>query len=152
MAGVHGLQHVDNFLAARFADDDAIRPHPQRVAQTVALRDGTLALDVGGAAFHAADVDLLKLKFSGVFNRQDTFIIGDEGRERVQRGGFTRTRTARNDNVKARGHGGLKIGGHFLGEGAELHQIRDCQLFLLELTNRNQAAVDRNRGHHGVET
>ena len=27
MAGVHGLQHVDRFAAARFTDDDAVRTH-----------------------------------------------------------------------------------------------------------------------------
>jgi hypothetical protein len=75
VAGVHGLQHVDHFLAARLADDDAVGTHPQRVLQTVALGDGALAFDVGRAAFHPAHMDLLKLKFRGVLDRQDAFLL-----------------------------------------------------------------------------
>ena len=37
MAGVHGLQHVEGLGAAHLADDDAVGPHPQRVADQVAL-------------------------------------------------------------------------------------------------------------------
>ncbi len=48
MAGVHGLQHVDHFLAARFADDDAVGAHPQRVAKAVALADGALPSTLAG--------------------------------------------------------------------------------------------------------
>ena len=33
---------------------------------------------------------------------------------------FARTRTARDDDVEAGGHGGLQICRHFLGEGAEV--------------------------------
>src|SRR5690606_12772183 len=43
VAGVHGLEHVDDLLAAGLADDDAVGPHPERVPETVALGDGALA-------------------------------------------------------------------------------------------------------------
>ena len=35
MAGVHRLQHVEGFGATHLADDDAIGPHPQRIAERV---------------------------------------------------------------------------------------------------------------------
>jgi hypothetical protein len=141
VAGVHGLQHVDHFLAARLADDDAVGTHPERVPQTVALGDRALAFDVGRAAFHPAHMDLLKLKFRGVLDRQHAFLVVDEGRQRVERGRLTRTGTARDDDVEAGRDRGLKIGGHLFGEGAEIHQVVDAQLFLLELTNGDEAAV-----------
>jgi hypothetical protein len=51
---------------------------------------------------------LLQLKFRGVLDGQDAFLVVDEGRQRVQRGRLTRTRTARDDDVEARGDGGLE--------------------------------------------
>ncbi len=53
VAGVHGLQHVEGFLAAALAEDDAVGPHAQRVLDQLALADFALALDVGRARFHA---------------------------------------------------------------------------------------------------
>ena len=151
MAGVHGLEHVDDLLAARLADDDPVGPHPQGVFQTVSGRHLALAFDVGRAAFHPAHVGLLQLEFGRILDREDPFGIVDEGTERVERRGFTRTGTARHDDVEAGGHGGLKVGGHFLGKGAELHQVVDAQLVLFEFPDGNEAAVHRDGGHHGVE-
>ena len=36
VAGVHGLQHVERLVAADLADDDAVRPHAQRVDRRAA--------------------------------------------------------------------------------------------------------------------
>ncbi len=36
MAGIHGLQHIERFTAAAFADDDAIGTHAQRIAYQIA--------------------------------------------------------------------------------------------------------------------
>jgi hypothetical protein len=83
VASVHGLQHIDDFLAAGFADDDPVWAHTQRVPEAVALGDGALAFDVGWAAFHPADVNLLQLEFGGVFDGQHTFVVVDEGRQCV---------------------------------------------------------------------
>jgi hypothetical protein len=78
--------------------------------------------------------------------------VVDEGRQRVERGRLTRTGTARDDDVEAGGDRGLKIRRHLFGEGAEIHQVVDAQLFLLELTNGDERAIHANRRHHGVET
>ena len=58
VAGVHRLQHVQRFFAADLADDDAIRPHTQRVDHQVALLDRALALDVRRARFQPHHVPL----------------------------------------------------------------------------------------------
>ena len=79
VAGVHGLQHVDNFLAAGLADDDAVGTHTQGVLQTVAGRYLALAFDVGRTAFHPAHMGLLELKFCGILDGQDTFGVVDKG-------------------------------------------------------------------------
>ena len=69
MAGVHRLQHVERFLAAALADDDAVRPHTQRVLQQIAHRDLAGAFEVGGAGLEPHDMRLLQLQFGRVFDR-----------------------------------------------------------------------------------
>ena len=62
MAGVHGLQQVERFGSADFADDDAFRAHTQAVAHQLAHGDLALALDVGRAGFQPHHVRLLQLQ------------------------------------------------------------------------------------------
>ncbi len=151
MAGVHRLEHVDHLLAAGLADDDAVGAHPERVAQAITLADRALALDVGGAALHPADMDLLELELRGVLDGQHPLGGVDEAGEGVERRGLARPGAARDDHVQASRDRGLEIGRHVLREGAEGDQILDAELLLLELADRDEAAVDRDGGHHRVE-
>src|SRR5476649_791310 len=48
MAGVHGLQQVECFGSADFADDDAFWPHTQTVTHQVAHGDGASPSRLGG--------------------------------------------------------------------------------------------------------
>ena len=75
VAGVHRLEHVERFAAAALADDDAVRPHAQRVADEVADRDSPVAFDVGGRDSSAHDVILLSLQLGGVFDRDDALVV-----------------------------------------------------------------------------
>ncbi len=56
MAGIHGLKHVEGFLAANLAEDDPVGAHAQGVLDEIALLDFTGALVVGRACFHAANM------------------------------------------------------------------------------------------------
>ena len=53
VAGIHGLHHVERFFAAHLADDDAVRPHAQRVNHQLPDMDRPVAFDVGGPGFHS---------------------------------------------------------------------------------------------------
>src|SRR6185312_15856658 len=53
VTGVHGLEHVQRFFAADFADDDAVGTHTKGVDDEVANFDGAVPFDVRGARFHA---------------------------------------------------------------------------------------------------
>ncbi len=77
VAGVHGLKHVDNFFAARFPTMMRSGASAGRFSNSRAgiLR---LCLPRWGAAFHPAHVGLLQLKFGGVFDGQDAFVVVDE--------------------------------------------------------------------------
>ena len=58
VAGIHCLEHVERLARSDFANDDAIRPHAQRVSDKVTLIDLIFSLDVGGPCFEADDVCL----------------------------------------------------------------------------------------------
>ena len=60
MSRVHGLKHVEGFLTAALAEDDAFGTHTQRVLDQLALADFTLAFDIGRTGFHAPDMRLLR--------------------------------------------------------------------------------------------
>src|SRR5690348_2740258 len=47
VAGVHGLHHVERFLATALAQDDAIRTHTQGVDKQVPLQNSAFAFNVG---------------------------------------------------------------------------------------------------------
>src|SRR5262249_41705737 len=61
VTGVHRLQHVERLARPDLADDDAVRPHAQRVLDQIPLADLALALDVGGPRLEPDDVTLLEL-------------------------------------------------------------------------------------------
>ncbi|MPM94112.1 hypothetical protein SDC9_141255 [bioreactor metagenome] len=39
VTGIHGLQHIKRLTAAHLANDDAVRPHTQRVSHKIAYGD-----------------------------------------------------------------------------------------------------------------
>ena len=88
VAGVHGLEHVERFLAADLADDDAVGPHTEGVDDELALTDGALPLDVGRPGFQADDVALPEHQLGGVFDRDHALPIGNEAREDVEERGL----------------------------------------------------------------
>ena len=88
VAGVHGLEHVERGGVADLADDDAVGPHAQRVADQVADRDLALALDVRRAGLEAQHVLLVQLELGGVLDRDDALVLGDERGEHVERRGL----------------------------------------------------------------
>ncbi len=75
MAGAHGLEHVEGFLATHLADDDAIGPHAQRVLDQLALADLAVALDVGRTRLEAPDVWLLQLQLGRVLDGDQALLV-----------------------------------------------------------------------------
>ena len=75
VAGVHRLQHVERFLAADLADDDAVGTHTQGVDHQLALADGALAFDVGRPRLEPRDVLLVQLQLGGVLDRDDALAL-----------------------------------------------------------------------------
>src|SRR5215813_11191235 len=91
MAGIHGLQHVEGFLAAALAKDDPVGSHTKRVLHQLTLAYFALAFNIRRTRFHAAHVRLLQLQFGGVFDCQETLFFGNKCRERVEHRGLSGT-------------------------------------------------------------
>ena len=88
VARVHGLQHVERFAAADFAEDDAVGPHAKGVAHQVALRDFAGAFDVWRPRFELDDVLPLQQQFGRVFDRHQPLVGRDEVREGIEQRRF----------------------------------------------------------------
>ena len=101
VAGVHGLQHVERFRSAAFADDDPLGTHTQGVLHQVGGRDRALAFDVRRARFQPHDVLLLELQFGRVFDRDDALVVRNEARQRVEQRRFAGAGAAGDDRCSA---------------------------------------------------
>ena len=84
VARVHGLEHVQGLSAADLADDDPVGPHAQRVADELANGDLALAFDVLRSGLESEDVTLVEPELCGVFDRENSFVVRDRRRERVE--------------------------------------------------------------------
>jgi hypothetical protein len=83
MPRVHRLEHVECLGAAHLADNDAVGPHAQSVADEFSLRYLADAFDIGGARFHLHDMGLLQTQLDSVFNSNYPFVRMDVLRNRV---------------------------------------------------------------------
>ena len=151
MAGVHGLQHVEGFLAATLAEDHAVRPHTQRVLDQIALADFALALDVGRPRLHASDVRLLQLQFRRVLDGEQAFLFGDEGGQRIEHGRLAGAGAAGDDQRHARLHGGGEQFGHLRPQRAHFDQLVQVERLLGKFADRHQRSVDGDRPHRDVD-
>ena len=151
MAGVHGLQQVERFRSADFADDDAFRPHTQAVADQFAHGDLAFALDIGRAGFQTHHMRLLQLKFGGVFAGDDAFVVVDVVGQAVQQRGLAGAGAAGDQHVGAAAPDDLQDIRAFRRDRAELDQLVERQLVLLEFADRQCGAVDRQRRNDGVD-
>src|SRR5229473_4587595 len=151
MAGVHGLQQVERFRSADFADDDAFRTHAEAVADQFAHRYLTFTLDVGWTGFQAHHMRLLQLKFRGVFAGNDAFVVLDELGEAVEQRGLAGAGTARDQHVATDAADDLQNLRAVRRDRSKLDQLVQGQLVFLEFADRQCGAVDRQRWNDGVD-
>ncbi|KTT92345.1 hypothetical protein NS44R_14630, partial [Mammaliicoccus sciuri] len=135
VAGVHRLQQVERFGAADFADDDALGAHTQAVADQLAHGDLALALDVRRPGFQPHHMRLLQLEFGGVFAGDDALVVLDIVGQAVQQRGLAGAGAARDDHVAADAADDLQDGRAFRRDRAELDELLQRQLVLLEFAD-----------------
>ena len=82
--GVHGLEHVQRFPATALADDNAVGPHPQRIAHQIPDGDLPLAFDVRRPRLELDPVILRELQLGGVLDGDDPLLLRDAPRQDIQ--------------------------------------------------------------------
>ncbi len=151
MAGIHGLQHVEGFLAAALAENDAIGTHAQRVLDELTLADLALALDVRRPRLHAPDMGLLQLQLGGILDGEQPLPLRDEGGEGVEHGGLARAGAARNDGGDARAHRRRQHLRHRRTQRAHVHELVQVERLLGEFADRDQRTIDADRPDSHVD-
>jgi hypothetical protein len=150
VTGVHGLQHVERLAAAALADDDAIRPHAQRVANQVADRDLAFAFHVRRPRLERHHVRLRQLQLRGVFDRDDALVLGDRGRQHVEQRGLAAARAAGDHDVLLGAHAAHEEAAHRVAQRAVRDQRLQIERLGRELADRDARAAQRDRPDHHV--
>ena len=149
---VHGVQHVQRLGPTRFAHDDAVRAHTEGVDHQVALRNRARAFDVDRARFEAHHVRLLELQLGRILDGDDALLLRDKAGERVEHGGLTRARSARDHHVEAGFHAAAEKIQHPCGESIVLEQIFRREDFLSVTADRDHRPDQGQRRNHGADT
>ena len=151
VAGGHRLQHVEGFLAANLADDDAVRPHAQRVLDELALPDLAAALDAGRSRLQAAHVRLLQLQLGGVLDGDQALPVRDVAGQRIEECGLAAAGAAGNDDREARLDRLAEDLGHRRAQRPRLDQGLHVEGLGCELADRDQRPIDRDRPDRHVD-
>src|SRR5688572_22830084 len=151
VASVHGLEHVEGFATAAFADDDAIGPHAQAVAHEIADGDHTLAFDIRRPRFERYEMRRVELELRRVFDGDDAFAARNEIREDVEERGLARARAAGDHDVLAALDADLQEFEHRGVRAAEADVVLDAEQPLVELADGDGGSAQgqwRNDGVH----
>ena len=105
----------------------------------------------GRAGLEAEHVVLAEPQLGGVLDGDDPLVIGDEGREHVERRGLPGTRTAGDEDVEAAADAPFEEPGRGLGQGPEVDQVVDRVGVLGELADGQLGAVERERRDDRVD-
>ena len=101
VASVHGLEHVEGFLASDFTHDDAVGAHTKAVDEQLALLDCAVAFNIRRTSFQADQVLLRKAEFRGVFDGDQALVVGNVLRKNIQQCRFTGASAAGDDDADA---------------------------------------------------
>ena len=142
VTGIHRLQHVERFLAADLANDDAIGPHTEGVDDQLPLADGALAFDVRRTRLEPRDVLLLQLQLGGVLDRDDPLAIGDESGQDVEQRRLAGAGAAADQAVQPRADAVAEKVEHRLRQ-----RLQRDQVFRLEPLGRKPADRQKRAVH-----
>ncbi len=145
MTRIHGLQHVEGFLAAAFADDDAVRPHSQRVFYEVALANFPLPLGIQGTRFQAAHMRLLQLELGRVLDCDQALVRRNIIRERVEERRLAGAGSSRHHDGYLSTYRRAKRLGDLWPNRADFDKLVHRKGPLREFSNGNQRPIDSNR-------
>ena len=152
MAGVHGLQHIERFGAAHFADNDAVGVHAKACADQIRNANLPFAFRraISGLESHQI-FDVKELQFCGILYGDDALRGRDEGGERVQKGRFAGIGAAADKDVVAGGNGLFEKGGGLRGQRSVADQAFHGD-GLRKFAYGDSGTAEGDRRQHNVDT
>ncbi len=138
-------------VSADLADDEPVRPHPQRVADEVA--EGDLAPPLGGGrtALLADEVGMDGGELGDVLEDENPLLRGHELAERCEERGLAGPGPAGDQQVAAAQDGGVEEGGGRGVEGAELIELGDAEAASWRPADGEQRRPRGDRREHRVD-
>ncbi len=132
------------------ADDDPVRPHPQRVADEVADGDLAFPLEVRVRALQRNHMLLAELQLGGVLDGDDALAFGNVGGQNVQQRGFAAAGAAGYDDVEPALDAGLQESQHFGRGRTERQEVLGRDGILRKFPDRDHRADKRQRRNDDV--
>ena len=152
-AGVPGAQRdeqVERLGPAHLADDQPVRPHPQRVAHEPADRHLAATLEVRRPRLEPHDVRQRQPQLGGVLDRHDALGGIDERGERAERRRLARAGAAADQQRAARGDGAAEELEQRRRQRPVRHEVVRREAARAEAADRQQRPVERERRQHHV--
>ena len=94
---------------------------------------------------------LVQLELGGVFDRDDSVLVRDRGRECVQESCLPRARAAADEDVELGVYAALEVVDGLSIERSDLDHLVESQPFLAELSDRDQRPAEAERGNDDVD-
>ena len=153
MAGVHGLQHIQRLAATDLTHDDALRAHTQRRFDQVPNGDLSCTRGIGVASLQTDQIlDALDLQLRRVLDGDDTLILGDVVRQRIQEGGLAGAGTSADEDVILGLHQHLQLVCDLLRQRPVLNELGNGHRGLGELSDGDRGAAQGNGRQHHIDT
>jgi len=145
------VEHVQRLAPADLADDDPVRPHPERVAEQRPDGDLPGPLGVGGPGLQGDDVGAEEPELGRLLDRDEPFAGGDRRAEGAQERGLAAARPAGDDDVKAGPDRQVEKARHGRGHRPAADEAGEREGPPGELPDGDRRAPDRQRRDDRVE-
>src|SRR5271165_1651899 len=148
MTRVEELQEIERLTAAYLAEDDPVWAMAEgRFQEVTDAHRRQVVLWLPG--FKADQVVLVHLNFGGVFDKQDSFIRGNEFPKNIQERCFPGSRATGDQDVFASENIGLKLVCKPSLQGSGLDQILDAKVPGVELADGQRDAIQTTGWNDG---
>jgi len=151
VTSVHRGQHIEHFHTTDLTEDDAVRAHPQGVADQVAGFHLAMPFGIGRAGFEAHHMGMAQLQFGYVLDGDQAFMGVDQLAEDIEQRGFTGTGTTADQDIAALAHRLLKELIDRLVDGLHGHQVAALQHVLAKFPDRQARAIQGNGRNDRVD-
>ena len=146
MPRIQSVHHVGALRTSDLADDYSVRAHTESCSYHHAYIYFAAAVRTGKSRFHSYEiVYTLKIKFCGILDRDDTFILRDKSGKHVKKSSLAASCTSAQEYGLLILNAFAQKSRSFFAYKALSYQSYDIVRYACELTDRHDRTVRRNR-------